>query len=123
MLLAVLPQFTPTIDRSQLREQMAHQQGGPFAFSAIVVRSMFRARIGKDQVHAENRMNTFMLWIGRVSAAVGALLCIVAVALRISGRFFFGSFQVVTLLTAGIAVMVAACVCLLLVLSNRGVGR
>jgi hypothetical protein len=68
-------------------------------------------------------MNTFMLWIGRVSAAVGALLCIVAVALRISGRFFFGSFQVVTLLTAGIAVMVAACVCLLLVLSNRGVGR
>ncbi|MGE5105850.1 MAG: hypothetical protein ACM3NZ_13970 [Betaproteobacteria bacterium] len=68
-------------------------------------------------------MNDLLLWTGRVASAVGALLCILAVALRFSGRYFVGNFQVVTLLTAGVAVMVGACVCLLLVLANRANGR
>jgi len=68
-------------------------------------------------------MISILLWIGRVAGIAGALVCAVAGVMRVSGSFWLGGFQLGTLLTAGIAVMVAGCVCLLLVLVNRGTDR
>lgn len=68
-------------------------------------------------------MNNVLLWIGRVAGIAGALLCAVAAAMRVGGRYWLGSFQLGTLLMAGIAVMVAGCVCLLLVLVHRANDR
>ena len=64
-------------------------------------------------------MDKFLLTVGRLAGLAGALLCAAAVMLRVSGRYVIGSFQLGTLLIAGIAVMTAACFCLLLFLANR----
>jgi len=68
-------------------------------------------------------MNNILVWIGRLAGIAGALLCVVAGAIRVSGRFWLGNFQVGTLLLAGISVMMAGCVCLLLMLVNRAKDR
>jgi hypothetical protein len=64
-----------------------------------------------------------LLWVGRLAGIAGALLCVLAGVVRISGHFWLGNFQLGTLLLAGIAIMVAGCVCLLLVLADRASER
>jgi hypothetical protein len=64
-------------------------------------------------------MDDFLLWIGRVSGIVGVLVSALAVATRGAGAYALGNFQAGTLLLAGIAAMVVACLCLLTVLTNR----
>jgi hypothetical protein len=58
-------------------------------------------------------MNKLLLTAGRVAGFGGMLLCLVAVATRLSGNYFLGGFQLATLLQAGVAGMVAGCFCLL----------
>jgi hypothetical protein len=64
-------------------------------------------------------MNVILLWLGRAGGVLGALLCLVAVAARLTERYWLGGFQAGSLLVAGIALMVAGCFCLLLALVER----
>jgi hypothetical protein len=64
-------------------------------------------------------MTTLLLWIGRIAAVGGALLSAVAALARISGQYWIGTFQAGTVLQAGMAAMVAACLCFLIVLLER----
>lgn len=64
-------------------------------------------------------MNDLLLLIGRIAAIGGVLLCAVAAIARISGLYWLGGFQAGTLLQAGIAAMVAGCLCFLYVLVDR----
>jgi hypothetical protein len=64
-------------------------------------------------------MNDLLLWIGRVAGVGGVLLCAVAAAMRVSGLFWFGGFQIGTLLLMGMAVMIVGCLCFLAVLTER----
>jgi hypothetical protein len=59
------------------------------------------------------------LWLGRISGALGALLCAVSVIYRLLGNYWIAGFQVGTLLQAGVAALTFACFCLLLYLSER----
>jgi hypothetical protein len=64
-------------------------------------------------------MEILLLWVGRLAGLAGVLICGWAVFVRLSGDFFAGGFQVGTLLLAGIAAMLVACVCFLIVLTSR----
>jgi hypothetical protein len=64
-------------------------------------------------------MEILLLWIGRLAGAAGVLLCAWAVFNRLSGSFFASGFQIGTLLQAGMMMLLVACLCLLLVLTNR----
>jgi len=64
-------------------------------------------------------MENVVVWIGRVSGLGGILLCILAVTVRMSGRFLLGAFQIGTVLEAGIAAMILGCFCFLAVLMER----
>lgn len=64
-------------------------------------------------------MESLLLWVGRLAGLAGVLICGWAVFTRFSGDFFAGGFQVGTLLLAGMAAMVVACFCFLMVLTNR----
>ena len=64
-------------------------------------------------------MNDVLLWIGRVAGVVGALLCVAAILIRIGGQYWIAGYQVGTLLLAGSAAMVGACLCFLWVLVGR----
>ena len=54
-------------------------------------------------------MNNLLLWIGRVAGLSGALVCAVAVLVRVSGNFWLLGLQVTTWLLGGMALMLAAC--------------
>ena len=60
-----------------------------------------------------------LLWLGRGAGVIGLLLCAVAVVTRVTGSFWLGGYQTGTLLLAGSASMVAGCLCLLWVLTER----
>jgi len=60
-----------------------------------------------------------LLWIGRLSGAVGVLLTAVSVGARLAGKYQLGSFQLLTLLDAGTAGMVMACLAYIAVLAER----
>lgn len=57
--------------------------------------------------------------LGWVAGIAGVLLCMAGVAVRLSGAYFLGGFQVGTLLLGGIAAMVFGCFCFLAVLTRR----
>lgn len=61
-------------------------------------------------------MKNLMLWMARGAAFVGALLCAVAVLVRLSGAYTLGSFQIGTVLIAGMAAVLLACLGYLVVL-------
>ena len=65
-------------------------------------------------------MNKLLLWIGRVGGVVGVILCTVAVIVRLRGAFNLGGFQVGTLLLAGMAAMLFACLGYVAFLAERG---
>ena len=54
-------------------------------------------------------MNNLLLWIGRTAGLAGALVCVMAVLVRLSGHFWFGGLQTTTWLLGGMALMLAAC--------------
>ncbi len=64
-------------------------------------------------------MERLLVWIGRLAGGGGALLCAAAAAVRVSGHYWVGSFQAGTLMLAGVAAMIAGCLCLLEVLIGR----
>lgn len=64
-------------------------------------------------------MEDLLLWIGRIAGIGGVLLCAVAVVARFSGHYLLGAFQVGTLFQAGIAAMIAGCLCFLVVVTER----
>jgi hypothetical protein len=64
-------------------------------------------------------MEVLLLWMGRLAALGGLLLCAWAAYARLTGAYFAAGFQIGTLLLAGMALMIAACICLLLVLTGR----
>ena len=64
-------------------------------------------------------MHDALLLLGRLAGAVGVLICVLAVIVRIGGHYTFGGFEVGTLFLGGIAAMVAGCWCLLLPTASR----
>jgi hypothetical protein len=54
-------------------------------------------------------MHRLLIGLGRLAGAVGILLLAVSVLVRASGGYSVGDFEAVTLLRAGVAAMVAAC--------------
>jgi len=64
-------------------------------------------------------MNDLLLWIGRVAGVGGVVLCAVAAVARIIGHYWLGSFQVGTVLQAGMAMMIAGCLGFLALLTER----
>jgi len=64
-------------------------------------------------------MDKPLLTLGRIAGVVGVLTVALAGTARVWGRYEFGGFEVGTLLVAGIAAMVFACLCFLVVLTNR----
>ena len=64
-------------------------------------------------------MDTLLLWVGRLAGLGGVVLCVWTVAIRVQGSYFAGGFQVGTLLLAGMTALLIACLCLLVVLTNR----
>ena len=64
-------------------------------------------------------MDVLLIWIGRLVGLAGVVLCGVAVYSRMTGSYFVGSFQVGTLLQAGMTAILVGCFCLLIAITNR----
>jgi hypothetical protein len=54
-------------------------------------------------------METLLLWLGRVAGLSGLLICALAFGVRLMGAWYLGSVPVATLLQAGMAAMIFAC--------------
>lgn len=64
-------------------------------------------------------MDKGLMAIGTVAGLGGALLCLVAVVVRLSGSYWLAGMQVGTLLLGGTAAMTAGCLAFLAVLARR----
>jgi hypothetical protein len=64
-------------------------------------------------------MDRLLLWLGRAAGVAGALICVVAGALRLTGSYWLGRFQLGSLLLVGVAAMTLGCLCFLAVLTER----
>lgn len=64
-------------------------------------------------------MEVLLLWVGRLAALGGVLLCAWSAYARLTNTFYAAGFQTGTLLLGGIALMVAGCVCFLVILTGR----
>lgn len=62
-------------------------------------------------------------WLGRLSAVAGVLLSAISGLLRLQGHFWLAGFQAGTLLLGGIALMVFACLCYLVLIERRMMPR
>jgi hypothetical protein len=58
-------------------------------------------------------------WLGRLAAVAGVLLSAVSGILRLLGHYWVGGFQAGTLLLGGIALMVFACLCYLILIERH----
>ena len=54
-------------------------------------------------------MQTLLLWTGRIAGVLGLVICVVAIAVRMSGTYWAVGLQVGTLLQAGMALMLLGC--------------
>ena len=68
-------------------------------------------------------MLTLLLWIGRIAGVGGSVLCAIAVLARIRGVYGIAGFQIGTVLLGGMALMLTACLCYIVVVAERGSGR
>ena len=59
-------------------------------------------------------MDEALLWLGRLAGFIGAIVCAGTFALRFSGQYTVGGFEIGTLFLGGTSGMVFACFCLLL---------
>ena len=64
-------------------------------------------------------MDILLLWVGRLAGLGGVVICAWAVVTRVRGSYFVAGYQVGTLLLGGMMVILVACLCLLIVLTNR----
>jgi hypothetical protein len=64
-------------------------------------------------------MNNFLLMLGRLLGLAGVLIALLSMGARLLGHYFVAGFQIGTLFQTGLGAMVAACLCLLLVLTSR----
>ena len=64
-------------------------------------------------------METLLLWIGRLGATAGIVICAVAVLGRLRGVYNLAGFQIGTLLLAGIAAMLVGCLGYLAAIAER----
>lgn len=64
-------------------------------------------------------MENLLIWLGRGAGIVGTLVCVVAVLARLGGHYRLGGFEALTLLQAGMAGMVFACLCFLAIIVQR----
>jgi hypothetical protein len=64
-------------------------------------------------------MQLGLLWAGRALGAIGVALTAVSVATRLGGTYAIGSFQVLTVLNAGVAAMVGGCLAYVAMLAER----
>lgn len=62
-------------------------------------------------------------WLGRLAAVAGVLLSAVSGLLRLLGHYWVGGFQAGTLLLGGIALMVFACLCYLVLIERQVLKR
>jgi len=81
----------------------------------VTVKAMLEAHCRNG---GESAMNKLLRWTGRSSGVIGILLCAVSVVARAAGMFVIGSFQVGTLLQAGMAMMILGCLAYLAVLAD-----
>ncbi len=65
-------------------------------------------------------MQVGLLWAGRLLGITGVALTAAAVATRLGGTFHLGRFEAVTVLNAGVAAMVGACLAYLVSMAERG---
>ena len=65
-------------------------------------------------------MDGILTWLGRIAGIAGALMCLVGGLVRLSGSYWLGGFQAGTLLQAGSAMMIFACLCFLFPAAGRG---
>jgi hypothetical protein len=64
-------------------------------------------------------MHGALLWMGRLLGVIGAVVCALAVLVRLVGNYTLGGFEIGTLFLGGIAAMVAGCFFLLLHMAPR----
>lgn len=64
-------------------------------------------------------MEHALMWIGRLAGLAGVLATAAAIVSRAIGSYYVGGFQVGTLLQAGTAAMVLACLAFLAVIAAR----
>ncbi|MFO1421578.1 MAG: hypothetical protein U1F59_11715 [Candidatus Competibacteraceae bacterium] len=67
-------------------------------------------------------METLLLWIGRLAGLAGVAITLIAIGARLTGAFWIGGFQAGTLLQAGMAAMILACLAHLVALTSRASG-
>ena len=54
-------------------------------------------------------MQVVLIWIARLAGIAGVLVMVLAVLVRLSGDYWLGGFQVGTILEAGMAMTLVAC--------------
>lgn len=64
-------------------------------------------------------MEKLLLSLGGLAGIGGTLLCALAVGMRLAGRHWAAGFETLTLLQGGMAAMIFACLCYLVVLVQR----
>lgn len=64
-------------------------------------------------------MNAMLLLIGRLAGIAGVIACVGAVLLRLANRYVLGGVSTGTVLQGGMALLLVACFCLLLVVVSR----
>jgi hypothetical protein len=64
-------------------------------------------------------MRALLIWIGRVAGIIGIAVIGVAIAARLGGAHWLGGFQVGTLLQAGMAATLLACLGYVAALAER----
>lgn len=67
-------------------------------------------------------METLLLWAGRLAGLAGVAITLIAIGARLTGAFWIAGFQAGTLLQAGMAAMILACLAHLVVLTSRSSG-
>ena len=67
-------------------------------------------------------MHSVLMWVARVAGVMGVMLIGAAGAARLSGAFWLGGLQLGTLLQAGMAATLVACLCYLATLAERRPG-
>lgn len=69
-------------------------------------------------------MDALLLWMGRIAGISGILLSALAVALRLTGNYWFAGFQIGTLFAGGAVAMILGCLCFAAFLAqNARTGR
>ena len=64
-------------------------------------------------------MANLLLWIGRLGGMAGAVVCAIAIVVRLRGMYTLAGFQVGTLFLAGIAAMLVGCLGYLAAIAER----